>query len=88
MEDTQLYAMVLGIKFPCRITKVQGDMKAQRVDVWIEEAAGMKVTYAVCKREALVYDHTENRCGGAWTPVSARRSCTPVCREHTVLVMG
>lgn len=50
MEDTQLYAMLLGIKFPWRITRVQVDMKAERVDVWIEEAAGMKFTCALCKR--------------------------------------
>ena len=26
MEDTQLYAMLLGIKFPWRVNKVQVDM--------------------------------------------------------------
>lgn len=38
MEDTQLYAILLGIKFPWRVTKVQVDMGMSRIDVWVEEA--------------------------------------------------
>ena len=38
MEDTQLYAILLGIKFPWRVNKVQVDMALSRIDVWVEEA--------------------------------------------------
>ena len=58
MEDRQLYAMLLGIEFPWRITKVQVEMVLERVDVWVEEAAGARFACAVCKQDASVYDHT------------------------------
>ncbi len=61
MEDTQLYTMLLGIKFPWRVTKVQVDMARNRVDVWAEEAQGATFPCAVCKQEAPVYDHTEEQ---------------------------
>ena len=61
MEDTQLYAILLGIKFPWRVNKVQVDMALSRIDVWVEEAPCTKFPCAVCKQEASVYDHTEEQ---------------------------
>jgi transposase len=61
MEDTQLYAMLLGIKFPWRVNGVQVDMASNRIDVWIEEAPGTKFPCAVCTQEASVYDHAEEQ---------------------------
>ncbi len=61
MEDTQLYAMLLGIKFPWRVSKVQVDMALSSIDVWVEEAPGTKFSCAVCKQETSVYDHTEEQ---------------------------
>ena len=61
MEDTQLYGMLLGIKFPWRVIKVQVDMALSRIDVWVEEAPGTKFPCAVCKQETSVYDHTEEQ---------------------------
>lgn len=61
MEDTQLYTMLLGIKFPWRVNKVQVDMVLNRVDVWVEEVQGAKFPCAVCKQESLVNDHTEEQ---------------------------
>ena len=61
MEDTQLYAMLLGIKFPWRVNKVQVDIALSRIDVWVEEAPGTKFSCAVCKQETSVYDHTEEQ---------------------------
>jgi transposase len=61
MEDTQLYTMLLGIKQPWRVVKVQVDMALNRVDVWIEEAQGTRFLCAVCRQEAPVYDHTEEQ---------------------------
>ena len=47
MEDTQLYAMLLGILYPWRVSKVQVDMASQRVDgnslVLLGIALGKKV---------------------------------------------
>jgi len=61
MEDTQLYRMLLGIKFPWRVSKVKVDMALNRVDVWIEEAPATKFLCSVCQKEAAVYDHTEEQ---------------------------
>jgi hypothetical protein len=43
MEDRHLYAKLLGIEFPWLISRVQVDMAAERIDVWLEEAAGLCV---------------------------------------------
>lgn len=59
MDDTQLYAKLLGIKFPWRVSKVQVDMAVSRIDVWVEEASGSMFPCVVCKQESSVYDHTE-----------------------------
>ena len=58
MEDRQLYAKLLGIEYPWLISKVQVDMAAERIDVWVEEAAGAKFACVSCRQEASVYDHT------------------------------
>jgi transposase len=59
MEDTQLYTMLLGIKFPWLVTKVQVVMELNRVDVWVEDVEGAKFPCAECKKESPVHDHTE-----------------------------
>ena len=61
MEDTELYAMLLGIKFPWKISRVHLDMELNRVDVWIAEAPGTKFPCAVCTQQAPVYDHAEEQ---------------------------
>ena len=61
MEDTQLYGLLLGIKYPWRVSKVQVDMASQRVDVWVKEGPGTKFLCAVCRQEAAVYDRTEEQ---------------------------
>lgn len=61
MEDTQLYTMLLGIKFPWRVNKVQVDMALNRVDVWVEGVQGARFPCAVCKQQSPVNDHTEEQ---------------------------
>jgi transposase len=61
MEDTQLYAMLLGIKMPWRVSKVKVDMASNRIDVWVEEVPGTKFPCVACNKESLVYDHTEEQ---------------------------
>ena len=58
MEDRQLYAKLLGIEFPWLISRVQVDMPAERIDVWVEEASGARFACAACQQDAPVYDHT------------------------------
>jgi len=58
MDDTELYTTLLGIRPPWRVTRVQVNMAAERVDVWVEEAPGTKFPCASCRAPAAVYDHT------------------------------
>jgi transposase len=61
MEDIELYAILLGIKTPWRVTKVQVDMAAERVDVWVEESPGTKFPCAECRELRPVYDHADEQ---------------------------
>ncbi len=67
MDDTELYTKLLGIPPPWRVTRVTVGLAAERIDVSLEEAAGMRFPCATCTAPALVYDHTA---------ASARRTCT------------
>lgn len=58
MDDTELFSRLLGIAPPWRVTRVSLDSAAERVDVWVEEAAGTKVPCPACAQPAPVYDHT------------------------------
>src|SRR4030042_3083870 len=65
MEDTRLYAMLLGIDFPWRISRVQVDMASERIDVWVEEAAGARVSCAGGQEGAPGWDHMAGHVWGA-----------------------
>lgn len=58
MDDTELYAKLLGIAPPWRVTRVTVNMAAERIDVWVEEAPGTKFPCAGCGEVRPVYDHT------------------------------
>ena len=58
MDDTELFAKLLRIAPPWRVTRVSVDVAAERVDVWVEETPGTKFPCAVCGAAAPVYDHT------------------------------
>jgi len=57
MEGTQLYAILLGIKFPWKVNRVQVDMASNRIDIWVKEALWTMFSCTVCKQEAPVYYH-------------------------------
>ena len=61
MKDTELYAALLGVRPPWRIREVRLDLEADRVDVWMEEAAEAKWSCPACGRTVPVYDHTEEQ---------------------------
>ena len=58
MDDTELFAKLLRIAPPWRVTRVSVDVAAERVEVWVEEIPGAKFPCAVCRAPAPVYDHT------------------------------
>ena len=43
MLDTELYAMILGIRRPWRVVRVELDQARARVDVWAEHEPGWQV---------------------------------------------
>lgn len=58
MDDTELFAKLLGIAAPWRVTRVAVNVPAERIDVWVEEAPGTKYPCPTCRTPAAVYDHT------------------------------
>ncbi len=75
MDDTELYSTLLGIALPWRVRRVQGNMVAERVDVWVEEAPGTKFPCAGCAQPAPVYDHTP---GQVWRHLDTCQCATYV----------
>lgn len=61
MEDTEFYGQLLGLPDPWRVRKVGLDIAANRVDVWVEEAAGAKWNCPECGKGTPLYDHAEER---------------------------
>jgi transposase len=62
MEDTkELYAALLGIKYPWRVDKVDLNLPNNRVDVWVTEIKGLNWKCPVCGQTGPLYDHSEER---------------------------
>jgi transposase len=89
LEDTEFYGQLLGLPDLWRVRKVGLDIAANRVDVWVEEAAGTRWNCPECGKGAPLYDHAEER---VWrhlntcqcqTFVHARLPRTK-CAEHGV----
>lgn len=62
MKDTELYRTLLGLEKPWFVDRVELDMEAGRVDVWVEHERGLKWPCAECGVELAVRDHVEERC--------------------------
>jgi transposase len=61
MEDTELYSALLKLGAPWVVREVRLDVATERVDVWIEEAAGARWCCPECGQVVPVYDHAEER---------------------------
>lgn len=61
MQDTALYEYLLGLKSPWSVSRVNLDVKEQRVDVWAEHPEGAKWACPQCSRKLPLYDHSEER---------------------------
>ncbi len=61
MKDTDLYAALLHLSHPWRVTEVKLDIAASRIDVWIEHAPDTKWLCPECRKVAPLYDHAEER---------------------------
>lgn len=61
MKDTELYRHLLGLTAPWTVSRVELGVEGQRVDVWVEHAAGERWRCPSCTRELGTYDHTAER---------------------------
>jgi transposase len=61
MQDTALYQHLLDLKSPWSVSRVELNVKEQRVDVWAEHPNDAKWTCPQCAREYPLYDHAEER---------------------------
>jgi transposase len=60
MEDRELYRHLLGISAPWSVSKVELDLKGQRVDVWTEHS-DTSWPCPECNELLPVYDHADER---------------------------
>lgn len=89
MRDTDLYRHLLGVEDPWLVSKVQLDVKEQRVDVWIEHPKGLQWPCPKCGVEGTLHDHAEER---VWRHLDScqfqtflhARPPRVVCPEHGV----
>lgn len=61
MHDTALYQYLLGLKSPWTVSRVELNVKGQRVDVWAEHPEDAAWECPHCSRELPLYDHAEER---------------------------
>ena len=61
MEDIGLYQYLLGLKSPWSVSRVDLDVKQQRVDVWAVHGENAVWQCPECKKESAMYDHAEER---------------------------
>lgn len=61
MRDTEFYEVLLGLSDLWKVTKVELNSAAGRVDVWVEDRPGVKWSCPECQDKAAVYDHSEER---------------------------
>jgi transposase len=61
MDDKLLFTKILGLRPPWFIKKVVVDDKAQRVDIYVEHEADIRVRCPVCDTYYGLYDHAPER---------------------------
>ena len=74
MQDKELYEELLGIKAPWKVSRIELDVKAERVDVWTEHSEGESWSCPECGEGLGIYDHAEER---SW-----RHLDTCQCQTH------
>ena len=61
MRDTTLYQHLLGLTEPWTVSRVELDVAAQRVDVWVEHPPGLPWPCAECGAPGPLHDHAAER---------------------------
>jgi transposase len=63
MRDTELYRQLLGLESPWTVSRVELNVKEQRVDIWAGHPEGARWPCPDCGTPEALYDHAEER---AW----------------------
>ena len=74
MQDKELYEELLGIQAPWRVSRVELDARAERVDIWVEHGEGEAWNCSECGEALAIYDHSEE--------LSWRHLDTCQCQTH------
>jgi len=61
MKDTDFYQHVLGLREPWSVSKIELDIKAQRLDGGVEHPKDLKCPCPECEVEGALYDHAEEQ---------------------------
>lgn len=61
MDATKIFTKLLGLHLPWFIERLAVDEKKQRVDIYVNHEAGIRVRCPVCARFYSLYDHAPER---------------------------
>lgn len=61
MQDIELYRQLLGLNTPWTVSRVELQVKEQRVEVWAEHAEGARWACPECAVPLPLYDHADER---------------------------
>lgn len=61
MEVKELYRQILGIEGPWRVSRVELDVRGERVDVLVDHEEGLRWPCPECRELLPVYDHAPER---------------------------
>ena len=61
MRDIEVFARLLGLKKPWRVSRVSLSSEAREVDVWLEHRDGATFPCPECRLPLPVYDHAPMR---------------------------
>ena len=90
MHDTELYRQILGLEKPWSVSRVDLNIEAQQVDVFVEHEAAVRWPCPACGRDLACRDHAEER---VWRHLDSCQFRTMLharvprveCPEHGVL---
>jgi transposase len=93
MQDTALYAYLLGLQAPWTVSRVELDVTRHQVDVWAEHAPEVQWPCPACAGLLSLYDHAEER---TWRHLDSCQYRTYLhariprvqCPAHGVLQVG
>lgn len=61
MDSTELYAVLLGIRTPWTVERVEMDIAGQEVSVYVAHPPKTRFRCPCCERELAVFDHLAER---------------------------